>query len=226
MLLKTDGYDCAMGWEGKGGAGAGWEGSGAALQEEPVSARGSRKQPERSRAQNNVLGAGLQQHSLMVAQHWQGNREPGVSALAVLPARFALPLVLAPGPLRLAGSETRCPGWHSISCTKSTSFRGCTLLCWHVELSITRRAAWTQSKQLSQRPLRQLAVLYTNGGQEQYKFFQFPAWGPQRGLRRRRSRDASCRLISVLSPGSGYVLVRSPSCVWLDLQSVNLGGGR
>jgi len=67
-----------------------------------------------------------------------------------------------------------------------------------------------QSRQVSEHPVRQLAVFDMNGGQERYhQFSQFSWRDPQLGLRCRKSTDAS----RLLTSGSGYVLMSSPSCV-------------
>lgn len=76
MLLKTDGYYCEMGWEGKGGAaGQGQDGRAASqLSRRNLWVPGEAENNLNTAAQNNMFGTGLQQHSLTVAQHWQGNR--------------------------------------------------------------------------------------------------------------------------------------------------------
>lgn len=177
MLLKTDGYYCEMGWEGKGGAGAGRESSKSSLQEEPVCAQWSRKQPESSWAQNTVLGTGLQQqHSSKDAQHWQGNQEPSVSqACRAACVPWSCPLVLC---LQLAGSETPCLGWDSISCNQAhLSFRALPY-CAKRETFPSLEGLHRQSKQVSLHPVRQLAVFYMSGDQERcHQFSQFSCVG-------------------------------------------------
>lgn len=155
-----------------------------------------------------MLGAGLQQHSLMVAQHRQRNREPSVSCARCAACLLCPASGPGPWPSPVGRDRDTLPGLgqHLLE-PRPPLLQGLYLTV--LGGSITRRSAWTQGTQLLQPPLRQLAMFYMNGGQERYKFFQFPAWGPQRGLRCRRSRDASCLLISILSQGSGYILMRS-----------------
>lgn len=102
-----------------------------------------------------------------------GIASPASPVLATLPVCFALPLALALS-LPLSGSETPCLGWDSISCNQVHLFvRACTLLRRDAELSAAG-SAQTQSKQVSQHPVRQLAVFHMNEGQERdHKFSQF-----------------------------------------------------